>query len=411
MKIQKYINERHKYKVDITYQRPSGAWSNPDNQCLIDTILRGEPMPLFFINNKSDEGLYYIVDGQQRLTAIQKFYDNKLKLSKKFSGAENHGKTFGGDNPISDEQREIFLNYDLKLHFLDDYDDEKVRVIFSRLQRGKPLTLGERLNANPGSIVLLMREIAKHPFIYKSVGVPNERYGTYPDAARILFYEKYGCKDSGTPAIVSFFDENKTLAKDSKEFNNAIRVLNFLQKVFPPEPGSYQYLSKHAWVFAVYTMVRELMIGYSLEGQEENLRNFILDFHGKVYNEDIRKSDFKIQKFYDNVRGGWAEKIIAIRKNILIDKFLSKYNVNEKDEKRQINEEDKIAVLSKYPACPMCHKKFKDHKEPEYHHKQMHYLGGKTDIDNIIPVHQECHKKIHGKEEVIVLEGDFNGDL
>ena len=90
--IQKFINERHKYKVDLTYQRPSGAWSSEDDQCLIDTILRGEPMPLFFLNSK--DGIFYIVDGQQRLNAIMKFHDNSLKLNKKFSEEKNHGKKF-----------------------------------------------------------------------------------------------------------------------------------------------------------------------------------------------------------------------------------------------------------------------------------------------------------------------------
>ena len=80
-------------------------------------------------------------------------------------------------------------------------------MIFSRLQRGKPLTLGERLNAKPGKIVLSIREIAKHPFMSKSIAITKERYGNFPDAARFLFYEKNGCKDSGTPALISFFEE------------------------------------------------------------------------------------------------------------------------------------------------------------------------------------------------------------
>lgn len=54
---------------------------------------------------------------------------------------------------------------------MEDYDDERVRLIFSRLQRGKPLALGERLNAEPGTIVECMRELAHHPFMSKSIGV------------------------------------------------------------------------------------------------------------------------------------------------------------------------------------------------------------------------------------------------
>ncbi len=47
MKIQDFINNRHKYKVDRAYQRPADAWSKEDNQCLIDTILRSEPIPIY----------------------------------------------------------------------------------------------------------------------------------------------------------------------------------------------------------------------------------------------------------------------------------------------------------------------------------------------------------------------------
>ena len=207
--------------------------------------MREEPVPIFFINEKSDENIYYIVDGQQRLDAIKLFYDNDLKLNKKFSGGENHGKTFNGENPISDEQREKFLNYTLNFYILEDYDDERIRLIFSRLQRGKPLTLGERLNAMPGNIVLCMRNLAEHPFMSEAIGISQERYGAFPDSARILFYERYGQRDAGTPAIMSFFEENASLSKDSREFKHAIKTLNFLRECFPD--NNYSFLCKHAW--------------------------------------------------------------------------------------------------------------------------------------------------------------------
>ncbi len=396
--IQEFINNRHKYKVNLTYQRPAGAWSTQDNQCLIDSILKGEPIPLFFLNEKTEEIIYYVVDGQQRLHAIKLFHDNKLKLHKKFSGEENHGKTFNGENPISDEQRERFLNYTLNFHILEDYNDERIRLIFSRLQRGKPLTLGERLNAMPGNMVLCMREIAKHPFMSKSIGVSKVRYGAFPDAARILFYEKYGQRDSGTPAILSFFDENQNLTKDSKEHKNAIKALNFLRKCFPDE--DYQFLSKHAWVFSVYTMIRDLSISYSLISKEEIIRKFIESFHNKVYSEDRRRSNPTYQRFYDNVRGGWSEKIIALRRNLLIREFLEKYKLEELDEKRQISEKEKIAAFEKSNHCELCGKSFKDYKEPEYHHRKRYVEGGKSELSNIMVLCTKCHDRIHGKEKI-----------
>ncbi len=82
MTIQDYINNRNKYKVDYTYQRPENAWSMEDKQCLIDTILKSEPMPIFFLNYSSTENIYYIVDGQQRLNCILQFYDNKILIDR-----------------------------------------------------------------------------------------------------------------------------------------------------------------------------------------------------------------------------------------------------------------------------------------------------------------------------------------
>lgn len=415
--IQEYINNKHKYRVDSTYQRPPGAWSKEDNQCFIDTILQNEPVPLFFFNLNTKNGTYWVVDGQQRLTAISKFHKNELGLNKKFSGEENHGKTFNGEAPLSDEQRETFLNYHLNFKIIENYDDEKIRLIFSRLQRGKPLTLGEKLNAMPGDIVLGMREIAKHPFMCESVGISQGRYGNYPDAARILFYEKLGIKDSGTPALINFFEKHKDIRKEDASYRRVISILNILEKIFPSDPGNYQFLNKHAWVLAVYTMISEMDKRYGLYGKEEIIGNFIKEFHGYIYTEDMRTSNQNYQRFYDNVRGGWSEKIITLRRDILIKEFLNKYPLDERDLSRQINEEDKIACSARANhKCEECGRKFKDHKEPEYHHKTMYAAGGQTDVANIMVLCHGCHAKYKNKGKIslpdeVNNQEDLNEDI
>ncbi len=408
MKIQEYINNSNKYRVDYNYQRPDDAWSKEDKQCLIDTILKGEPLPIFFMNLKSDEKVYYIVDGQQRLTCIKQFYENKIKLNEKFSGKKLGGQTFNAENSLTDDDKINFLEYDLNIHIMEDYNDERVRLIFSRLQRGKPLSLGERLNAKPGTIVNLMRNLAKHDFTLKSTGVAKNRYGIYPDAARIMFYEKFGAKQCGSNELYAFFDDFRDLDIKSREYKNAVNVLNFLEKCFPPEPGNYKYLEKHAWVFAVYTMTRDLKLSYSLIGKEKTIRDFIIDFHGKVYSEDFRKSKVNYQRFYDNVRGGWSEKIIMLRRDILIKEFLKKHPLDELDDRRQISDEEKISIYAENPQCELCNKSFKDYKEAEYHHKKRYADGGKTITDNIMILCNTCHDEIHGQTEIRIPEaGDF----
>lgn len=398
--IQKFINNRHQYLVDTNYQRPAGVWSTEDKQYLIDTILMDEPMPLFFLNYISEKDIYYIVDGQQRLDTIKDFYDNKFKLNGKFSGISNHKKTFNGPNPLTDKQRSDFLEYNLSFKILKNYNDEKVRLIFSRLQRGKPLTLGERLNAKPGEIVPRMRTIAKHPFMAKSIGISKKRYGNYPDAARILFYEKYRAQQCGTNELLKFFEDFSNMAEDSKEFKNSLSNLNFLTRCFPTEPGDYKHLSRHAWVNVVYNMIHDLRKAYSLKGKEEIISKFIRQFHSLVYDEDFRTSNRNYQRFYDNIRGGWSEKIITLRKTILIQEFLKSYEIDELDDKRQLTDEEKIAAFSKQSICEVCGYIFKDYKEAEYHHKIKYVEGGRTRIDNIKVLCVKCHKTIHGKEDI-----------
>ena len=411
MKISDFIMKKHKYKVDCTSQRPDNVWSRKDKQCFIDTIIRGEPVPLFFLNYISEEDIYYIVDGQQRMKCIKEFCDNKFPLSKEFSILELDGKKFEN---LSTRERKQLQEYNLNVKIMKDYDDERVRMIFSRLQRGKPLGLGEKLNAKPGKIVYVMRELAKHDFITKSIGVNKQRYHTYEDVARMIFYEKYGTKECSNDYLYELFDKYRDdINLNSKLYKKINNVLNYLLKCFPAEPGNYQFLSTHAWVQTVYSVISDLRDTYALNGKEEEIAKFIESFHSRVYTEDWRTSDIKIQRFYDNARGGWGERLNENRKNTMKEFMIKELKLKELDDNRQISEEDKITAYSKAECCcEKCGKKFKDYKEPEYHHIELYSEGGKTTLDNIMVLCKDCHDDIHRTtvDYAIIPEEDYEID-
>lgn len=406
MKISEFILNEDKYKIDDTYQRPNNVWSYKDKQCLIDTIMRGEPVPVFFLNYITKEDVYYIVDGQQRLNCIKEFCNNKFSLSKEFSENNLDGKKF---EDLSIKEREIFQNYNLNFKIMKDYDDERIRMIFSRLQRGKPLGIGEKLNAKPGKIVNTMRELAKHEFITKSIGVNKQRYHTYEDVSRMIFYEKYGTKDCGTNALNEMFDKYKDdITIESKTYKKIQNVLNYLVKCFPAEPGNYQFLSKHTWVVTVYAVISDLRDTYAINGREADINKFIEGFHSKVYCEDWRMSDIKLQRFYDNVRGGWAERLNENRKNTMKEYMINELQLKKLDENRQISEEDKITAYGIVDGyCEKCGKKFKDYKEAQYHHIELYSNGGLTQLDNIMVLCKKCHDNIHSDK----VENDNLDDL
>jgi 5-methylcytosine-specific restriction endonuclease McrA len=266
-------------------------------------------------------------------------------------------------------------------------------MIFSRLQRGKPLSLGERLNAKHGDIVNCMRLLENHSFMRDSV--PKNRYRLYTDTSRMLLYAKYGAKDSGSESLCDFFEKNSDLSHETDEFKSIIATLNFLEQCFPAEPGNYRHLEKHTWVLTVFTMVYELRKSYSLLGKHSAIGAFIKGFHSKVYNEDFRKSKINYQRFYDRVRGGWSEKLIAARRDILIEEFLMKFPLPVLDDSRILSNENKIALFSLHPTCERCGVSFKDYGDAEYQ-ITVHYIdGGKTAIENTMVLCKDCHSAYH----------------
>lgn len=387
MKIKEYIANYPKFKVDSNYQRPADVWSLEDKQCLIDSILKSDPLPLFFLNER--DGKYYIVDGQQRLSVIKGFHEQKFRLSEKFSGQELEGKRFE-DLPPALQQR--FLEYDLDIRYING-DDEKIRSIFSRLQRGKPLVLGERLNALPGNIVLIMRQLAKHPFIEKALGINQNRYGAFPDVIRLLHFEFYGCQESATEELKNFMEEQKDLSCDAKEVKSLRSNLDFLRKCFPED--HYAFLEKHAWILTVYSLASTLKETHVMKNKEVEFRDFVEKFHYHCYNSDYRRSNVDYQIFYDNIRGGWSEKIITTRLDIIRKYAIQELKLVEKDARRQISDEEKLLAYSQHSKCMVCGHKFKDYKEPQYHHRNLHSLGGKTEVSNIMVLCKKCHQDIH----------------
>lgn len=81
------------FTVNFDYQREPEAWTPADKQYLIDTVVKDLDIPKFYIRKLSDKK-YEIVDGQQRLTTIWEFRDNKFALSGKISGDALDGKRY-----------------------------------------------------------------------------------------------------------------------------------------------------------------------------------------------------------------------------------------------------------------------------------------------------------------------------
>jgi hypothetical protein len=117
--------------VNLGFQRRS-VWPPSSKTYLIDTILHDRPMPNIYIRTKTDlltkRNYREVVDGQQRLLAIQEFASGELVLglrAKDFVGLRYED--------LDDDQKRAFLEYKIGVVQLFNATDEAVLDIFHRI--------------------------------------------------------------------------------------------------------------------------------------------------------------------------------------------------------------------------------------------------------------------------------------
>ncbi len=390
-----------RYPIDRTYQREEGTWTIRDEQYLIDTILRGFAMPPVFLHEKGDNE--FIVDGQQRLNAIWRFKDGKgdpskvTELSEKYSMdiiKANSGKKRYSD--LTKNFQDIFDGYPIPVIYLRDYNDEEIRNLFRRLQRGKPLNVGEILNAYAGKIVLSMRTLSKNKFFNDIIAIKPKRYKYYQISAIFLYLEKEEIKDISPYYLKDFFEKNPNLSTDSTTFSKVVKILNYLTQTFKKKTGE---LHKVSWVVTIYLLTKHLLNHYVMLNQKENLKVFIEDFYQKVANSASLKDKELIDFNLAISRGTTSQANIKLRHDLILKRFLDQYNPMILDENRLFTHAQKLAIYHRdEEKCQVCNKSLTfGNPEIHYHHKGQYIEGGKTKLENGLLVCSDCHlNKIHG---------------
>ena len=134
-------HSRNELLLQPKFQRRD-VWSDKARSYLMDTIIRGKPIPKIYmrqdLNPKTKRAVREIVDGQQRLNTVLTFLKDGFKISR------SHHETFGGktfSGLDSATQRDI-LKYEFVVDLLQDMPDSEVFNVFARLN-----TYPEKLKA------------------------------------------------------------------------------------------------------------------------------------------------------------------------------------------------------------------------------------------------------------------------
>ena len=136
-----------------------------------------------------------------------------------------------------------------------------------------------------------------------------------------------------------------------------------------------------------------------MDTQKTNLKSFFTSFYRDVVSSST-SGDQELIKFNLAIsKGTTSQANIKLRYDIILKRFLDKYNPMRLDENRLFTEDQKIAIFRRdNEKCQVCGKKltFGDH-DTHFHHKDRYIEGGKTEIENGLLVCKDCHlNKIHG---------------
>ncbi|MBE0392842.1 DUF262 domain-containing protein [Flavobacterium sp. PL002] len=155
-------------KLDPDFQRESNVWNPKQKSELIESILIGIPLPIFYVK-QDKKGNLILIDGRQRLSTIFDYMDNKfslsgLKILSKFNGFLFTGNDEDEEKTLKSIYRGKIEDVNLTLHIIKEPTPEKLTYdLFDRVNRG-----GTRLNNQEmrnaiyqGSSTLFLKTLSK----------------------------------------------------------------------------------------------------------------------------------------------------------------------------------------------------------------------------------------------------------
>lgn len=131
-----WFAKRHKdgeLQLKASFQR-NPVWTARQKGYLIDTILRGFPIPELYIQeyaNAEGQDRYVVVDGQQRLRACLEFLGGEVALDPDDS-PDFADMSF---DDLTEAQKKQLYNYNFVVRVLPDMPEVDLRAMFQRLNR------------------------------------------------------------------------------------------------------------------------------------------------------------------------------------------------------------------------------------------------------------------------------------
>jgi hypothetical protein len=353
--------EKNKLDFNADYQR-NYVWTNTQSQTFIESLFLDYDVPKIYFAEFSNQlnRAIEVVDGQQRLKTIYKFYKNEFQTSPDTTyKGKNIGRTSYDDLP--NDAQDHFLEFQLTIVKLIDFEDEIIRDMFWRYQMGEPLNAAEKRRSLPGNYVSIVKSLSEDKF-FSIVGFDNNRYGFEDASAKVLQQRLIGISSMTPDRLIKTYKDYGGIIMNNKAVQEVLTSYKFLYAGFTNSSSLEPNPRLKKW--AVYTLV-EIACSFKRDYQSSKdwgvkFTNAFWEFLGELsLNSDKPQEDQDpvLTAFSDAMRGD-SPANQEYRCNKLYSSILAKINPIPLDPRRLFTQEEKQALLfmGNY-QCGVCNTK------------------------------------------------------
>jgi hypothetical protein len=279
------------------FQRRS-VWSDKAKSYLIDTVLRGKPMPKIIITQKLEGAKHkrVVVDGQQRLRAILSYYNDDFKISK----AHNKELSKYSYQTLPDGLDREFLKYELGVDLLFDVPYEDLLDIFARINSyTSKLEPQEIFNARYlGYFKQIVYKLGyRYVNFFIDSGILTKakvtRMGEAELAADLFISLLDGVQTN--KGIENFYKQYEDVAGNLETIERHFdKVMSYIGSIYKAEELKTTNFSRIHLFYSLFTAIGHLL--YGLKGPDKKLKKTISE-----------KSTGKMRVALDNVSAYFDE--------------------------------------------------------------------------------------------------------
>lgn len=204
------------------------VWKKDRRSHFVLNMIEGGPTFPIYANKKN--GVDYIIDGQQRLRTASSFINNKFCLSQLPLIEIDEGETFDISgkkfNQLPKKIRDAITQYTFEYNYGENLTDDQERIVFIRLNSGKPLTATEMTKAQIIAAKEVV-ELSKHSVFKKimnDIALENSKNVSLVMQMYVALFEKNKCMLA--TAIKKSLEETKITNEQKSFMQNCLDVFD-----------------------------------------------------------------------------------------------------------------------------------------------------------------------------------------